>query len=196
MNRTRCRAVLALALMLVAACAAAQESPKGPAPSRPSTEPQSQHNPVAQGHIFGQIVIGERAPDFELDGSHGKPVRLSFYRGDWVVLVFADRREQLARLAAIMPDVQEMGATLLGVCREKAYVLERFAGREKVPFLMLADWSGEIAALYGLFDYERSEIQSGFLVLDRTGTVRSAFIGGNLPPEDIARIARFAVTGM
>jgi peroxiredoxin len=182
--------------LLLATGAAAQQSPKSP-PSRPPHDPLSTpRNTPAQGHISGQIYLGEEAPDFELDGSRGKPVRLTSFRGEWVVLVFADRREQLAKLSAIDSDMKEMGAVLLGVCKEKAYVLERYAPRIKLPFLVLADWSGEIAALYGLYNYERSEIQSGFLVLDRTGTVRSAFVGAALPPEEIARIARFAVTGL
>ncbi len=186
-----------LAMSLVAAGAAAQESSKGSPPSRPPHEPPAgPHNPSPQGRIEGEIFLGDLAPDFELDGSRGKPARLSYYRGDWVVLVFADRREQLGRLAAVNGEMTEVGAVLLGVCKEKAYVLERYAAREKVPFLMLADWSGEISALYGLYDYEHSEIQPGFMVLDRTGTVRLAFVGINLPPEEIARIARFAVTGM
>lgn len=187
----------ALAALLVASAAAAQESPKGPPPSRPPHEPRpAPRNPPAQGHIFGQVYLGEQAPDFELDGSRGRPVKLSHLRGDWVVLVFADRREHLARLRVIDADMKELGAVLVGVCKEKAYVLEKFAAREKVPFLMLADWSGEIAALYGLFSYGRSEIQPGFLVLDRSGTVRSAFFGAPLPPEDVAKIARFAVVGL
>jgi peroxiredoxin len=190
-------AAVVLALGLFANVAVAQDTPKGPPPSRPPHEPStSPRNPVAQGHIQGQIYLGDEAPDFELDGSRGKPVRLSSFRGEWVVLVFADRREQLAQLNAIDADIRDMGAVLLGVCKEKAYVLEKYAPKTKAPFLMLADWSGEISALYGLFNYERSEIQPGFLVLDRTGTVRSAFVGVNLPPVEIARITRFAVTGL
>lgn len=185
-----------LLALLFSTGASAQEGPKAP-PSRPPHDATSTpHNPPAQGHINGQVYLGEEAPDFELDGSRGKPVRLTSFRGDWVVLVFADRREQLAKLGAIDSDMRDLGAVLLGVCKEKAYVLERYAPRIKLPFLVLADWSGEIAALYGLYNYERSEIQSGFLVLDRTGTVRSAFVGAALPPEEIARIARFAVTGL
>lgn len=186
---------LVLALLL-AATASAQEGPKAP-PSRPPRDPSSTpRNTPAQGHISGQIFLGEEAPDFELDGSRGKPVRLSSFRGDWVVLVFADRREQVAKLASVEPDLREMGAVLVGVCKDKAYVLEKYAPRIKLPFLVLADWSGEIAALYGLYNYERSEILPGFLVLDRTGVVRSAFVGVNFPPEELARIARFAVTGL
>jgi mycoredoxin-dependent peroxiredoxin len=182
--------------LLLATGAAAQESSKAP-PSRPPRDPQSSpRNTPAQGHIAGQIYLGEDAPDFELDGSRGKPVRLSSFRGEWVVLVFADRREQLAKLSVVDSDMKEMGAALVGVCKEKAYVLERYAPKIKLPFLLLADWSGEIAALYGLYNYERSEILPGFLVLDRAGTVRSAFVGVNFPPEELARIARFAVTGL
>jgi peroxiredoxin len=185
-----------LAALLVAGAALAQEGPKGQPPSRPPNEPQpASRNPPAQGHIFGEIYVGDVAPDFELDGSRGKPVKLSTLRGDWVLLVFADRREQLAKLSAIDADMKELGVVMVGVCKEKAYVLEKFANRQKVPFLMLADFSGEIGALYGLFSYGRNEIQPGFVVLDRTGTVRTAFVGQNLPPTDVAKIARFAVTG-
>ena len=190
---------VALVLAAVAAFAPAalgQPDPKTPQPSTPRPGGGSSPAPQARVHIYGQVYIGERAPDFTLDASDGKIVRLSRFRGDWVVMVFADRKEKLAPLASIHDELRTLGVRLLAVCREKAHGLQTYATRNRLPFVLGGDWTGEIASLYGLFDGERAMISPGFLLVDREGIVRMALFGQNLPPEQIAALVRFAVVGL
>lgn len=194
---------LALATLLLCGAALARDAgaqgdePKAPPPSQPPHEPGPQpHNPPAQGHILGQIYLGERAPDFELDGSRGAPVMLSRLRGDWVLLTFADRRDSLIRLRDVERELNELGVRIVGICREKAYNLENAARRDSASFLMLADVTGEVSAAFGLYDSLHGLVEPGFVLLDRTGVVRSAFFGQTLPPIEVARLARFAITGL
>jgi peroxiredoxin len=200
---TRGAPALALAALLLSGAALASEAraqgdePKAPPPAQPPHEPGPQpRNPPAQGRILGQVYLGERAPDFELDGSRGVPVMLSRLRGDWVLLTFADRRDSLVRLRAVEGELGELGVKLVGVCREKAYNLVNAARRDSTPFLMLADVTGEVSAAYGLYDSMHGQVEPGFVLLDRMGVVRSAFFGQLLPPAEIAHLARFAITGL
>ena len=188
------------ALVLAAAATLAppahgQPEPKAPSPAAPRQSSGSTSAPQARVHIYGQVFIGERAPDFTLDASDGKIVRLSTFRGDWVVMVFADRKERFGPLASIHGELQSHGVHILAVCREKAHSLQLYSTRNHLPFVLGADWTGEIASLYGLYDGERSMISPGFLLVDRDGIVRMTLFGQNLPPEQIAALVRFAVTG-
>ena len=90
MKRASCVLVILLA---IGAVATAQEVVKPPPP--PPEPPQAGEaplSPVPQGsHIASQIYLGEPAPDFELDGSEGRPVRLyAGAVGRWVELHVAD----------------------------------------------------------------------------------------------------------
>jgi len=168
---------------------------------KPSTPPQtttpSEGGPVpTRVRIRGEIVIGDRAPDFELDASNGRPLRIASLRGDWVLLVFDSRKEDVAALQPVNTELRTLGVRLVGVCDEKAYHLESFAKKENFPYPLLADPTGEISAVYGLFDGERSTTGPGFVLLDREGYVRMAILGQRFPAEDVLHLIRFTITGL
>jgi peroxiredoxin len=197
----RLRAALALALCLAATfvssgVARAQSGEKTPPPPAPRAPEIVARTPQPHVHVYGQVIIGERAPDFSLDGADGRIIRLARFKGDWVLIVFADRKETLAPLGSIDEELRGLGVRLLGVCHEKSHTLQTFAARDSLHFALGADFSTEVSALYGLFDTQRSVISPGFLLIDREGIVRMALLGQNLPPDHIARLARYAVTGL
>jgi peroxiredoxin Q/BCP len=189
-------AALCLAATLALPVTALAQSGKTPSPPQTTRPPEAvQYPPQSRVHIYGQVYIGERAPDFSLDGSDGKLLKLSRHKGDWVLLSFSDRKEALAPLREIHDEMRALGVQIVGVCKEKAHTLQVFAARDTLPFVLGADFTGEIAALYGLFDTGRSTISPGLLMIDRDGWVRMALLGQPLPPAHVARLARFAVTG-
>ncbi len=178
----RTNVLAALLSLALAAPALAQDSPKSP-PTAPGIEREGPtRNPHAQLGMSGRVYVGDLAPDFELDGSRGVSVRLSRLRGDWLLLVFSDRRDQFVSVRGIEPDL-------------RARTLDNYAARDSVP-LMLADVTGEVSTMFGLFDTLHQRTVPGFLVLDRAGVVRIAFSGQSLPPDEIARLTQFAVTGL
>jgi peroxiredoxin len=185
--------LMILAGLLVPAMAVAQKGTTTKPPSPIEAAPWSPRNPPP---ISGQVGIGESAPDFQLDGSRGRPVKLSGLRGDWVLLAFSDRWLQHSGLKHVESEIATLGARVVGVCREKAKTLENAAQRDTLKYLLLADVTGEISAMYGLYDHERSEARPGFLMIDRKGVVRMALLGQLLPPDEVARLARFAITGL
>jgi len=174
----------------------AQDEPKSPPRPSPGQPETARGTLRAPPRIDGQVYIGERAPDFELDASNGRAIKLSALRGDWIVLAFAERRGDLAALRSLVAQLLPYGGRIVGVCHDNARTLHGFAARDSVPMVLLADVTGEISEMYGLFDYEHSATRPGFLVLDRDGVVRLAVLGSLPPAEEIGRFARFAIRGL
>lgn len=184
--------LLAAVGLALSAPAMAQKSQK---PTPPPADPAPGGTPHTRIRIHGEVAIGDRAPDFELDGSGGRPVRLVSLRGDWVLLLFDSRKEQVASMRPVSDDLRALGVRPVGICDEKAYHLESFAKRDSFPYLLLADPTGEISALYGLYDHELSTTGPGFLLLDREGIVRMALLGQRFPPDNVLQLIRYAISG-
>ncbi len=188
------RTILTLAILAIPATAAfAQEK----IPKRPPQETTNSgvHQPGTTEGPAGKILLGERAPDFELEGSRGRSVRLSSLRGDWVILAFADRSRDVVALREIQASMRTLGVRIAAVCREKPHVLRSRATAEELEFLLLADPMGEAADSYGLYDRAYSRTIPGFVVLDRRGVLRFAALGQLPPPTEIAALTRFTVKG-
>jgi len=191
------RSLFTMAMLLAlagAACADEASKTKGPVPA--PTTPESPISPAPQAsRLLSQVYVGEQAPDFELDGSQGRPVRLAHLKGYWILLVFADRRADLAPLKEIEPDLRRLGVKPYGVCADKAHVLKSHAEREHLPVILLSDVTGEISQVYGLYDTRMRLVRPGFLLIDRQGVVRMALLGQRIPFEEMLALVRSSVTG-
>jgi peroxiredoxin len=163
---------------------------RAPEAGRPPGQSASGRERVRQ-----RIAIGERAPDFELTRLDGKPQRLSRLRGEWVILLFVERRDSLVSVEAVARAVAGMGVRTLAVCYDKVYVLARYLHGEDLPYMPLADPTGEIVALFGLWDGVTSSALPGFVLMNPRGEVRLAVLGDALPPEDTTRMVQYAVRG-
>ncbi len=188
--------VVPVLVLALAVAARADETSKRP-PSRPTTgggQPTA-ISPVAQEpRILSQVYIGEPAPDFELDSSTGRPIRLAHLKGYWVLLVFGDGRSDLAPLRDQEPELRHLGVKPYGLCADKAHVIRSFAEREKLPFPLLADVTGEISQLYGLYDGKASVIRPGFVLIDRQGVVRVAMLGLRMSWDEMLAVVQESVT--
>ncbi len=193
MMRATCVVVMVLVLTL-AGVAGAQENKKSP-PTRPGSTEAPITPMGTESAITNQIYLGGPAPDFELDGSRGRPVRLEHEKGYWLLIVFADSRTSLAPLKSISGDLRKLGVHAFGVCADKAHVLEAYAEKQQLPFVLLADVTGEISQLYGLYDSKARMIRPGFVILDRQGIVRTALFGQAVPADEVLDMVKFAVTG-
>lgn len=190
------RTLILAALLAWVASASAQRPPLVPSSPEPAAPRSDAQKPRPIASIQAQIYIGQTAPDFELDDPAGRPVRLSRLRGDWVVLVFADRGRDIVPLQKVDGELRRLGARLVSVTHEKIRTLRNIARRDSLSFMLLSDVTGQVAASYGMFDYEHSQIRPGFLMIDRDRTVRMVLVG-SLPPSDaLARLAEFSITGL
>lgn len=178
------------AAFLWAAPAQAQTSAKRATPRPTTTEQTSSTSPRTIESPAARIHLGERAPDFELDGSGGRAVRLASLRGDWVALVFGDRCAPMSSYAGIAHELRLLGARLVAVCREKPGVVAAVARRDELPFLMLADATGAVSTLYGLRSGVESATSPALFVLDRRGVVRRTVVGQEVGPADVVSLVK------
>jgi peroxiredoxin len=162
-----------------------------PTPQPPRTNEAI--TPQLTGASPARVYPGDRAPDFELEGSRGRPVRLASLRGDWIALVFADRATSTGDLQSIEHEMRTLGARVVAVVREKTQTVQSYAQREELTFLLLADATGEVTSLYGMRDSVHPTTRPGLFVLDRKGIVRTTAIGQQLPPAEIVRLTRGAI---
>jgi len=194
--RSLAQATLVATITLLHGTAIAQQDGKDftPPPSDEAAETSS-GTPRASSAPTSRIYPGDAAPDFSLDGSPGKSVKLSSLRGDWVALVFSDRANPIPTLQPIDHDLRLLGVRLVAVCRERVSRVRSLSSREKLSFLTLADEMGQIGALYGLRDGTRAETRPAFLLLDRRGTVKLSVMGQALPADQILQLTRGTVVG-
>lgn len=99
--------------------------------------------------------LGAMAPDFTLPDQQGTPRRLSDYRGKWVVLYFYPKDETpgcTKEACAFRDDWQALtalNAQVIGVSLDDSQSHAQFASKHRLPFLLLADASGEVVERYG-----------------------------------------------
>ncbi|WP_297528971.1 peroxiredoxin [Thiohalobacter sp.] len=103
----------------------------------------------------GRVHAGELAPDFSLPGQDGRLHALADYRGHWLVLYFypKDDTPGCTREACAFRDglveLGQLDARVVGVSVDDADSHRAFAERHGLPFPLLSDTSGEVAARYG-----------------------------------------------
>jgi peroxiredoxin Q/BCP len=180
--------LLALAALLVPACAADAESTPPPA-------------------------VGSAAPDFKLQDQKGEWHTLGEYAGKWLVVYFYPKdgtpgcTKQVCAFRDEIVKVQKAGAEVVGVSLDDVASHKEFAEKHSVPFSLLADVDKSMAKSYGVltskmgFSYTRRDT----FVIDPSGRIAKHY--PNVDPvenvkqvlEDLAKLSRGgsgpAVTG-
>ncbi len=107
-----------------------------------------------------QLAVGEEAPAFALTNQHGKVVRLSDYRGQWVVLYFYPKDDTpgcTTEACSFRDNINRLiqrQAVLIGVSLDDSASHKAFAEKHQLPFNLLSDPDGKVAEQYGsLGDY-------------------------------------------
>jgi len=172
-------------------------------PNKSQPRPQSQLTPTgpsstvptSQLRLDGNVYVGEFAPDFTLTSAGGRELALSHLRGHWVLLHFVPDRRDFSALEAAREDLAKLDVIMVGVCKDNPQSLRAQAQRDSVSFELLADVTGEVSALYGLYDSASFSCRSGLVVVDRTGKTRLSLMG-SIPPQHLADLIRFAMLGV
>jgi peroxiredoxin Q/BCP len=122
--------------------------------------------------------VGDRAPAFTLPDQTGEPVKLSDFKGKAVVLYFypKDDTPGCTREACSFRDehsaLVKAGAVVLGVSPDSTASHQKFAGKFKLPFPLLADTDHAVSEKYGAWG-EKSLYGRKFM-----GITRSTFLIG------------------
>lgn len=166
---------------------------------------QATHDLEQSGIQERVLKVGEKAPAFNLTNQNGEVISsddllskgmivLTFYRGVWCPYCNAD----LANLKKYVPEIEETGATLIGISPELPQYLKKIIAMQKLNFDILHDEKNVVAEQFGLkFSYPEDlkelyrdkfninlEVQQGNdewalpmparFIIDSTGTIRYA----------------------
>jgi len=105
-------------------------------------------------HAAGKLAEGQGAPDFSLQDQDGARHTLLGYRGRWVVLYFYPKddtpgcTQQACSFRDDWRKLTSMGAQVLGVSVDDTRSHAAFARKYQLPFPLLADGDGAVAARY------------------------------------------------
>jgi peroxiredoxin len=135
------------------------------------------------------VEPGQVAPDFSLQTDPGRSLRLSSLRGRPVILAFypADWSpvcsDQMALYAAIRPEFDRYGATMLGLSTDGVWCHRAFAEHRGINFPLLADFEpkGEVARRYGAYLEGEGVAARVLVVLDADGVVAWS----HLSPQEV-----------
>lgn len=102
-----------------------------------------------------ELKPGDPAPDFALQDQHRQTHHLSDYRGQWLVLYFYPKDDTpgcTAEACSFRDNINRLiaqDAVVLGVSVDDTTSHAEFARKHDLPFPLLADPEGEVAARYG-----------------------------------------------
>ena len=105
-----------------------------------------------------------------LEDLRGRAVVLVFYGADWHPVAVA----QLAAYQELLPHLERLDATLLGISVDATWSHHEFARATGVAFPLLSDDGppGEVARMYGVYVPETGRSQRALFVIDAAGIVR------------------------
>ncbi len=111
---------------------------------------------VARAARAGELpVLGAAAPDFSLPDQAGKTHTLQSFAGHYLVLYFYPKddtpgcTQEACAFRDDLTQLTEMGAQVVGISVDDSDSHAEFAKKYHLPFPLLADQDGTVAASYG-----------------------------------------------
>ena len=156
------------------------------------------------------IAIGEKAPDFTLDGVVGKGdatrASLADLRGKWVVLFFYSKDfsavcpTEVKEFSRRHDEFERLRAVVLGVSCDSALAHRAWIQHElgEVRYPLLSDMGGRVARSYGVYQEDKGFPVRGTFIVDPEGTLVYATLG--IPRigrsvEEVLRVLQALQTG-
>lgn len=135
-----------------------------------------------------ELVIGDRAPEFELPRDGGGTVKLSDFPGKAVVLYFYPQddtetcTQEAIEFSRMRPEFEEAGAVIVGVSPDSVGKHDKFKAKHELTVELGADQKRTAIDAYGVWA-EKTMFGRKYM-----GVVRSTFLIA--PDGTIARIWR------
>jgi len=149
------------------------------------------------------VKVGDLAPDFEVLGDTGEPVKLSNFRGKKVILYFYPKDDtsgcttQSCSFRDNYPVIEEKNGVVLGVSPDGVKSHQNFKTKYNLPFLLLADTDHAISEAYGVWG-EKSMMGRKYMgvtrshfVIDEAGMITQAEV--KVSPADSVKRALAAL---
>ncbi len=123
-----------------------------------------------------RLAAGDTAPGFTLPDADGKPVSLSSYRGQRVIVYFYPAAmtpgctKEACDFRDHRPDLDQAGLAVIGISPDKPAKLARFREKEGLNFPLLSDPEREVLTAYGAFG------EKTMYGKKTVGVIRSTFV--------------------
>lgn len=138
----------------------------------------------SQQQRAGILQPGAPAPDFTLRSTPDQQLSLSDLRGRPAVLAFypADFSpvcgDEMALFNAVLPDLQELGATMIGISVDGVWCHAAFARARNLHFTLLADFEpkGEVARKFGAYREGEGVCERALFVVDDKGAIAWSYL--------------------
>lgn len=154
------------------------------------------------------VQVGQQAPDFEMEGVVGREfqsIRLSDYRGKWVVLFFWPLDftfvcpTEVTAFSKRIDEFKELEAEILGASIDSKFT--HLAWKEdlgEVNYPMLSDITKQVSRDYGVLIEESGVALRGLFIVDPDGKLRYQVvhdlnIGRNV--DEVIRVIKALQTG-
>ncbi len=103
------------------------------------------------------LETGQKAPEFEINDQDGKPVRLSGFLGQKVVLYFYPKdntpgcTKEACSFRDNMSDLSTAAVVVLGVSPDDEKAHQKFIAKQNLNFTLLADTEKSVVNAYGVW---------------------------------------------
>ena len=118
-------------------------------------------------------AVGEEAPDFELEGTHGN-FKLSDHRGEKVLLLFYPGDETTVctkQFASYRDDAESFAVTAVGISGRDLESKRRFTEKNDLTVPLLADPDFEVAKAYDAYSELAKMAKRSAIIIDQKGRV-------------------------
>ncbi len=122
---------------------------------------------------MSELVVGDVAPDFELEGDGGNKVSLSALKGKPVVVYFypKDDTPGCTKEAIAFTEQSDafakLGVTIIGLSPDTAAKHDKFIAKHNLAIRLGADTEKEVAEAYGVW-VEKSMYGKKYMGVERT----------------------------
>lgn len=102
------------------------------------------------------LATGDSAPEIGAKNQDGKTVRISDYRGKFLLLYFYPKDEtpgctqEACSLRDSYAEFKDMNAAVVGVSRQDEKSHQAFKAKHKLPFDLLVDTDGAVGKAFGV----------------------------------------------
>lgn len=108
------------------------------------------------------LETGTTAPDFTLPDQNGKNHSLKEYRGKKVILYFYPKdntpgcTKQACGYSALLPQIEEKGAIVLGVSKDSVVIHKRFEEKQNLSITILSDPERKVIEAYDVWKEKKN----------------------------------------
>ena len=149
------------------------------------------------------VVVGDEAPDFELEDQDRRKVRLSSFRGRKnVVVVFYPLsftgvcQGEMCAIRDSIEDFSGDDVVTLAISCDSGPTHAKWAAEQGYQFPLLADFwpHGQVAQAYGVFDEQSGLALRGTFIVDKAGRVAYKVVNAIPDARDVEEYRKVLAT--